>query len=122
MNYNYKKHIIIIIIIIIGVVILNKKLSLGNKIKEGFQTEPGFTPWPKDVIRRFKLYQFTMNENDYQYNMYVLQQQATAEEAETLMKTGHWPWPQELKDEYTNAVRQTPLIKIDPGLALESAI
>jgi hypothetical protein len=122
MNYNYKKHIIIIIVIIIGLVILNKKLSLGNKIKEGFQTEPGFTPWPKDVIRRFKLYQFTMNENDYKYNMYVLQQQATAEEAEILMKTGHWPWPQELKDEYTKAVRQTPLIKIDPGFALESAM
>jgi hypothetical protein len=123
MNYNYKKHIIIIITItIIGLVILNKKLSLENKIKEGFQTEPGFTPWPKDVIKRFKLYQFTINENNYKYNMYVLQQQATAEEAETLMKTGYWPWSQELKDEYTKAVRQTPLIKIDPGFALDNAM
>ena len=124
MNYNYKKYIIIITITItiIGLVILNKKLSLGNKIKEGFQTEPGFTPWSKDVLKRFKLYQFTMNENNFKYNMYVLQQQATAEEAEILMKTGYWPWPQELKDEYTKAVSQTPLIKIDPGFALDNAM
>jgi hypothetical protein len=38
------------------------------------------------------------------------------------MKTGYWPWPQELKDEYTNAVRQTPMIKIDPGFALANAM
>ena len=119
MNYNYKKYIWIIIIIL-G---LGLGLGLGlRSVTEGFTPLKGFIPWPKDLIQRFELYQSTINQNSYQYNMYILQQQASADEAESLIKTGYWPWSDEIKDLYIKAVWQSPMIKIDPGHALTSAM
>ena len=92
-----------------------------DSLEATFKVAPGFVPWPKDVIQRFKIYQKTVSKNVKQYNMYVLQQEATADEAETLMRTGYWPWPEELKDEYINAVWQSTMIKIDPRVALQNA-
>lgn len=142
MNYNYKKIIWIIGVIVI-LLFINRWLQVNTKVnmKEGFDSVgglnpefnsidtleatfkpvPGFVPWPKDLVYRFKIYQKTVSKNVKQYNMYVLQQQASAEEAETLINTGYWPWPDDLKDEYIKAVWQNPIIKIDPKLALQNA-
>ena len=35
-----------------------------------------------------------------QYNLNQLQRQATPEEAEELLRTGFWPWPNDLKQLY----------------------
>jgi hypothetical protein len=100
---------------------LNPDFTSIGTLEATFKPAPGFVPWPKDLMHRFKIYQKTVSRNVKQYNMYVLQQQATAEEAETLINTGYWPWPDDLKDEYIKAVWRNPIIKIDAGSALQSA-
>jgi len=134
MNYNYKKYIWIIIGIIGFIILFVKNVNIKeglsgldpaftsiDSLEASFKPAPGFVPWPKDLVQQFKIYQKTVSKNVKQYNMYVLQQQATADEAEFFLKTGSWPWPDELKDEYIKAVWQSTLIKIDPGIALQNA-
>jgi hypothetical protein len=91
--------------------------------KEGFSISfnNNFVPWPKDLVRRFKIYQATVGENNYQYNMYILQQQASADEAEELLRTGHWPWSDNIKEQYMDAISKNVLIEVDPGEALDNA-
>jgi hypothetical protein len=130
MNYIYKKYIWVFIISIGLLIVMaycfpssvNEGFTLAKGFKEGFTLAKGFEPWPKDLIDRFNIYQKTVNENDYQYNMYVLQQIATAEEAETLLNTGYWPWSSEIKELYIDAISKSTIIKIDPGHALDSAM
>ena len=50
------------------------------------------------------------------------QKQATPEEAEILLKTGLWPWPDELKNEYVEKIWSSPIIKIEPQYALNYAM
>ena len=100
---------------------LNPEFTSIDTLEASFKPVPGFVPWSKDLLQRFKIYQTTVSTNVKQYNMYVLQQQATADEAEYLIKTGYWPWPDDLKDEYIKAVWQNPIIKIDAGSALKNA-
>ncbi len=117
MKYNY--NFITIIIIIIGIFILypfiNKLLNNLLGIKEGFT-------WSRDLITRFNTYQETVNLNDNQYNLKVLQDQASPEETEQLLKTGYWPWSQDTQDQYYEAVWQNPIIKFFPGAALDYAM
>jgi hypothetical protein len=136
MYYNYKNILLIFSAIVILSLINNwlrvkirESFTSGfdpnftniDSLEATFKVAPGFVPWPKDVVHRFKIYQKTVSKNVKQYNMYVLQQEATADEAETLMRTGYWPWPEELKDEYIKTVWQSPMIKIDPNIALQNA-
>ena len=117
MKYNY--NFITIIIIIIGIFILypfiNKLLNNLLGIKEGFT-------WSRDLITRFNTYQETVNLNDTQFNLKVLQDQASPEETEQLLKTGYWPWSQYTQDQYYEAVWQNPIIKFFPGAALDYAM
>jgi hypothetical protein len=117
MKYNY--NLITIIIIIIGVIILypfiNKLLNNLLGIKEGFT-------WSRDLVTRFNKYQETVNLNDNQFNLKVLQDQASPEETEQLLKTGYWPWSQDTQDQYYEAVWQNPIIKFFPGAALDYAM
>ena len=53
--------------------------STNISLKEGFQNDK---KWSKDLLQRFNTYQLTVNQNVNQFNMDVLQQQATPEEAE----------------------------------------
>lgn len=101
-----------------------------KRCKEGFVSGSeksgngslSFVPWPKDLVQRFNIYQATVAENNYQYNMLILQQQATAAEAEDLLKTGHWSWSDDIKQLYMDAVSRSPIIKVDSGEALNSAM
>ena len=117
MKYNY--NFITIIIIIIGIFILypfiNKMLNNLLGIKEGFT-------WSRDLVTRFNTYQETVNLNDNQFNLKVLQDQASPQEAEQLLKTGYWPWSQDTQDQYFEAVWQNPIIKFFPGAALDYAM
>ena len=92
MSYNYKnyKKIIIILIAILfaGLLALILYFNLFS-LKEGFTNDGSFVPWSKDLVKRFKIYQATVGENNYQYDMYILQQQATASEAEDFLKNAH---------------------------------
>ena len=119
MKYNYNYNYINIIIIIIAIVILysfiNKFLNILLGVKEGFT-------WSRDLVTRFNKFQDTVNLNDNQFNLKVLQDQASPEEAEQLIKTGYWPWSQDTQDQYYEAIWQNPIIKVFPGEALDYAM
>jgi len=114
MKYNYK--IFLFILLIISIIIFNS----FTKSKEGFENIN--EKWSSDLIQRFINYQTTVNLNDHQFDLDILQSQASPEEAETLLRTGFWPWPNDLKYEYMDKVWQNPIIKISPQVALDYAM
>lgn len=113
MKYCYKT-ILFIILLALSIIIFNSYTKV-----EGFQTN---TKWPCDLIRRFVIYQNTVNLNNHQFNLEILQQQATPEEAEHLLKTGFWPWPDDLKYAYMDKIWSNTIIKIQPEYALDNAM
>jgi hypothetical protein len=92
-----------------------------SKRIDGFQND-NTNSWSPDLIQRFIKYQQTVNENNTQFDLDILQKQATPEEAEQLLNTGYWPWPEDLKQQYTDKVWSSPIIKIDPQYALDYAM
>jgi hypothetical protein len=114
MNYNYK--FLLLILLVISIIIFN---SYSKRI-DGFQNDN--SKWSPDLIQRFIKYQQTVNENNTQFDLDILQKQATPEEAEQLLNTGYWPWPEDLKQQYIDKVWSSPIIKIDPQYALEYAM
>lgn len=112
MKYSYD--IVIIIVLIIVIVIFNSY----TKTKEGFNNQL----WSKDLINRFVNYQKTVNENKNDYNLHILQQQVTPQEAEEYLKNGHWDWPDDLKKDYIRKVWSNTMIKIYPPYALSYAM
>ena len=122
MKYNYDSYLhyhkmvalIVVAIVVIGLFILFR-LRGGNNVKEGFT-------WSQDLVTRFTKFQDTVNLNDHQFNMKVLQEQASPEEAESLLKNGRWPWSKDTQKQYFEAVWQNPMIKFYPGAALEYAM
>lgn len=108
--------IAIVIAIAIGIVYKN------GLLKEGFESNTSVVPWSKDLIYRFNKYQATVNENVNQYNLEELQKQASPEEAEALLATGVWPWPENLKKAYKEAIRKSTLVKLNDDAALTYAM
>jgi hypothetical protein len=118
MKYTYLFFIIIIVVIIL----FNSFTKKYNaNLFSGF-TNYHTTKWSPDLIRRFNVYQLTVNDNVNQFNLDLLQKQATPEEAEQYLKTGFWPWPDDLKQLYIEEVWSNPMIKIDPHYALNYAM
>lgn len=114
MNYSY-----IIILLVISISIFN---IFFTKTKYGFQNNSTHYKWSSDLIKRFNIYQTTINKNKTYIDMDILQQQASPYEVEQLLKTGYWPWSEQLKYEYLQSVRSSPIIKIEPKYALDYAM
>ena len=122
MKYSYT-FIIKIIVFIIGIFIfypivdkyLNWFLGIKEELIEGFV-------WSKDTINKFNKYQETENLNDNQFNMRVLQEQASEDEAKELLRTGYWPWSESTKKQYIENIRQNTMLKIVPEEALNYAM
>lgn len=117
MKYRYS---ILILIIIIVVIILFNSLT-KNYWRTGFQNYYT-TNWSPDLIRRFNIYQTTMNNNINQFNLEQLQKQASPKETEEYLRTGFWPWSDDLKNLYIEQIWNNPIIKIDPQYALNYAM
>jgi hypothetical protein len=113
----YLKYNLIIFGILIFIIIF-LFIYQTNMLVEGFQTNK----WSDELTNRFLEFQNTINENDHQYNLKVLQQQATSEEAEYLLKNGYWPWSDEIKYLYMDAVSRNKIIKVQPKVALDYAM
>jgi len=125
MSYNYKNYekINIILLAILFTSLLGLILYFDLfSLKEGFTSESSFVPWSNDVVKRFNIYQATVGENNYQYNMLILQQQASEAEAKELLESGYWSWSDKVKKQYMDAISQSPLIKIDTEAALDYAM
>jgi hypothetical protein len=107
---------IILILLLVIVLLLGTSSILFNKQigKEGF--------WSPNLIKQFNIYQTTMNNNENQFDLQLLQKQASPEEVKHLLKTGFWPWSDELKAEYIERVWSNPIIKINPQYALDYAM
>lgn len=117
MKYSYSS-ILLIILLVIALIIYNSYTK-----KEGFNNnDSNDSKWPIDLIRRFNIYQTTVNLNKTQFDLDLLQKQATPQEVEELLKTGYWPWPNDLKEQYIEKVWSNPIIKIDPQYALDYAM
>lgn len=114
MHYNYK--FLLLLLLVVSIIIFNSH----SKRIDGFENSN--TSWSPDLISRFIKYQQTVNENNTQFDLDILQKQATPEEAEELLKTGYWPWPDDLKKQYMDNVWASPIIKIDPQYALDYAM
>jgi hypothetical protein len=115
----YRYDYVIIILLVIAIIIFNSY----TKTRTGFQNNMWSNEmWPKDLIRRFVIYQKTVNENKNRYDLRILQQQASPEEAEEYLKNGYWYWPDDLKIEYMHKVWANPMIKIYPPFALQHAM
>lgn len=118
MDVDYKMASVIIVVCIL----LFFWRQLTYKVFEGFNNKEEYRKWSPDLIKRFNEFQTTVNENNYQYDMETIQQQAPPEEAEELLKTGYWPWSDELKGLYIEKMWSNTMIKADPNVALRIAM
>ena len=125
MYFNYKV-VLGLLLLLFFILLFYFFFIKSSKLGEGFSlynnNNNTFVPWSKDLVHRFKVYQATVGENNYQYNMFILQQQATAADAEHLLSTGYWPWSDDIKQKYMDAVSMSPIISIDPGEAANNAM
>jgi hypothetical protein len=78
MKYNYNYNIIIVILLVISIILFNS----FTKIKLGFQNKDNNISqnWTSDLIKRFNIYQTTMNKNKTYFDMEILQKQASPDE------------------------------------------
>jgi hypothetical protein len=118
MKYSFNKSIFILILLVVIIIIYN---NYSKSFVDGFENN-NYTSWSPELIRRFNIYQTKINKNENQFNLDILQKQATPEEAEELLRTGYWPWPDDLKNEYIENVWSNTIIKIDPQFALNYAM
>lgn len=109
-------YIIFSIILFITIFLLFYNTTITETLINPNQT------WSDDLIRRFIEYQTTVNNNFHQFNIAVLQKQATPKEAEYLLKHGHWPWPNYLKYEFLDYISNNPIIRIEHEVALNDAM
>lgn len=77
--------------------------------------------WSKKTINDFMKYQYITFPNAV-FNMDIIQKQASEDEAKTLLKTGSWPWSQEIKDIYINVVSRNEIVSANPGESLMQAM
>jgi hypothetical protein len=77
--------------------------------------------WSKDTMDKY----FQLQKSRYptaEFNMDVIQNQATEQEARTLIQTGFWPWSKETQNLYVNTIVKSPIIKVAPDVALTEAM
>ena len=114
-GYNY----ILIILLVISIILLNSYL----KTKTGFQnSNSNIDSWSPELIKRFNIYQTTISKNITNFDLDILQKQASPFEVEELLETGYWPWSKELQNEYLNKIMYNKIIKIEPKYALDYAM
>jgi energy-coupling factor transporter transmembrane protein EcfT len=76
--------------------------------------------WPQELIEQFIKYQQTINPN-VRFDMNILQQQATPQEAQQLINNGKWPWSTNVQDIYKQAISQNSVLNISTLHSLEQA-
>jgi hypothetical protein len=120
-KYNLQIILILILILIILFYFLFIYQNQKNMLVEGYRFLNS-NKWSDDLKKRFIEYQNTVNNNSHRYNLKVLESQAKPEEVEHLLKTGYWPWSDEIKYLYMDAVFHNKIIKIQPDDALDYAM
>lgn len=99
----------IIVIIILGYILYYVK-------KRGLIEE--FT-WSDKSIHKFLRFQDTINYNT-QFNMQMIQEQASEEELQQLLDNGYWPWSKETEKAYLSNISHNTMLKMDPYASMET--
>ena len=108
-----KKYYTYIILILLIFLLCFFYINIPKQIKEGFS-------WSNKSIRDFLTFQNTVNPTT-QFNMKMIQDQASEQELKTLLRDGYWPWSENTKALYINEVSHNPIIKINPQASLDYA-
>jgi len=104
---------IALLIFVILIVILIYVIFHLHTCKEGF--------WSQDTLDNFLKYSKTAFPKTT-FNTDILQQQASEQEVDGLLKNGYWQWSNETKNNYKNAISNNPIIKINPEESLKEAM
>jgi len=91
------------------------------KGKEGFKGTLDSGAWSKKTIHDFKTYNAKVNPNT-QFNLQILQEQASDAEAEEYVKTGYWNWTDVTKKMYVEQVERLQMVRINPVIQLNEAM
>jgi hypothetical protein len=116
-NKKYLPYLLILLVVLIALY-----FYFGSTFtKSGAKTE-GFisTNWSTQTIQNFLNFEQTTNPN-LTFDVDVIQQQATEAEVKTLFQTGKWPWNDETKKLYMDAVKSNTMLKVSPAGAMEQA-
>jgi hypothetical protein len=106
----------------IFIILLVYRFFIDQNIYKKLGVEAFSNSWTDDLKKRFLDYQKTINENNNQFDLNVLQSQVTPEEVETYLKTGYWNWSDDLIKQYLIEVGNNKIIKLDPGVSLNYAM
>jgi hypothetical protein len=110
-----KNNYVWLVLLVIAIIVFN---SYSKGTKSGFQNSNN--RWSYDLISRFNEYQYTVNRNHNNYDLNIVQQQASPQEVEQLLSTGYWPWPDYLKYEFLDKIASNPIISVEPQYALDN--
>jgi Ca2+/Na+ antiporter len=93
-----------------------------EEVKEGMENQDYYvaTTWSPDLINRFIAFQQIYNPNVI-FDMNIIQEQATPEEAEEFLQNGKWTWSDEIKNIYRTTLSQNYTVNLDTGVSLKTA-
>lgn len=108
---------VIISVVVVGILlVVNGVCWRGGVRRESFATM-----WPSEVLRQFLAFQRTMFAGRVQYDLMRLQEQATPEEVDTLLRTGYWPWPESLQQQYIDQCNQSNTLGVPGNVMMHNA-
>jgi len=114
-NKKYLPYLLILLVILVIIYFwFNSTLRVSRK--EGFISKN----WSTNTIKKFLDFEQTINPNLI-FDIDVIQNQATEAEVEILLQTGEWPWNDETKNLYMDAIKSNTIIKNNPKAAMEQA-
>jgi hypothetical protein len=91
----------------------------GNK-NNVIPATSGTGSWSPELKADFANFENTHNPN-FQFDMNIIQKQASPEEVKYLIKNNKWPWSDSVKAMYKDAIMRNSTISMDPGVAMDVA-
>ena len=85
-----------------------------------FLKKENFTNWSKNSVDKFLSFQSTVNPQSH-FDMNIIQQQSTENEAKQLLSNGYWPWSKQTEYLYMDAVANEPIVRLTPGFSMQAA-
>lgn len=76
--------------------------------------------WPPELVREFLAFQAYHNPDIF-FDMDLIQEQASPDEARLFLKNGSWLWSADVQRMYRDAIAENSYISTNPGSSLEDA-
>ena len=128
---------LLLILCVIGVGVFDIKYAIGMSAifiilyqafhiaSSSVKNRVGFTfdfggGWSDKLKADFVQFQKTINPNVV-FDMNIIPKQASADEAQNLLKTGRWQWSPEVKKVYLDAIAHNTIISADPNGSMDKA-